>query len=218
VVRQVGGQPASELFAKRFLLGRVREVHGGDLRRKCTAALLGLCSGPTRRMTWLWAGPSAEPVTRGDTMKVVDAIAEILKRERIEFLSAYPTTPIIDSAAAVGIRPDQVGEVMRRAFNLLKMGRPGPVMVEVPADVAVADIGDGALSYKPVKATAPAGNARDVEAAARALLAAERPVIHAGQGVLYAEACAALQELAELVQAPVMTTTEGKGAFPEDHP
>ncbi len=241
-------------------------------------------------------------------MKVVDAIAEILKRERIEFLSAYPTTPIIDSAAAVGIRPvlcrqervgvgiadgftrttngrrigvfamqygpgaenafagvatafsdsvpmlvlplghqrdraevfplfssarayasvtkhvetlnlpDQVGEVMRRAFNLLKMGRPGPVMIEIPADVAVADIGDGALSYKPVKATAPAGNARDVEAAARALLAAERPVIHAGQGVLYAEACAELQELAELVQAPVMTTLEGKGAFPEDHP
>jgi len=69
-----------------------------------------------------------------------------------------------------------------------------------------------------VTATAPAGNARDVEAAARALLAAERPVIHAGQGVLYAEACAELLELAELVQAPVMTTLEGKGAFPEDHP
>src|SRR5499426_4126790 len=241
-------------------------------------------------------------------MKVVDAIVEILKRERVEFLSAYPTTPVIDSAAAAGIRPvlcrqervgvgiadgftrttngrrigvfamqygpgaenafagvataysdsvpilvlplghqrdraevfplfssartyesvtkhvetlnlpDQVGEVMRRAFNLLKMGRPGPVMVEIPADVAVADVSDAALSYKTVKATAPAGNPRDVEAAARALLSAQRPVIHAGQGVMYAEASAELQELAELIQAPVMTTLEGKGAFPEDHP
>src|SRR5207249_4696980 len=109
-------------------------------------------------------------------------------------------------------------EVMRRAFNLLKMGRPGPVMIEVPADVAVAEVSDGALSYKPVKATAPAGNARDIEAAARALVAAQRPIIHAGQGVMYAEACAELQELAELLDIPVMTTLEGKSAFDESHP
>ena len=47
---------------------------------------------------------------------------------------------------------------------------------------------------------------------------ARRPVIHAGQGVLYAEATDELIELAELLQAPVMTTLEGKSAFPEDHP
>jgi acetolactate synthase-1/2/3 large subunit len=241
-------------------------------------------------------------------MKVVDAIAEILKREGVEFLSTYPTTPVIDSAAAAGIRPvlcrqervgvgiadgftrttngrrigvfamqygpgaenafpgvataysdsvpililplghqrdraqvfplfssartyasvtkwvetlnqpEQLTEVMRRAFNLLKMGRPGPVMVEIPADVAVADIGEqAALQYAPVKATRPAGDARDVALAARALLEARAPVIHAGQGVLYAEAAPELLELAELLQIPVMTTLEGKGAFPEDH-
>src|SRR5262247_2364631 len=184
-------------------------------------------------------------------MKVVDAIVEILKRERVEFLSAYPTTPVIDAAAAIGIRPvlcrqervgvgiadgftritngkrigvfamqygpgaenafpgvataysdsvpmlilplghqrdraqvfplfssarayasvtkwvetlnqpAQVSEVMRRAFSLLKRGRPGPVMVEIPADVAVADVAEPvALQYRPVKATSPAGNAR----------------------------------------------------------
>ena len=52
----------------------------------------------------------------------------------------------------------------------------------------------------------------------KALLAAKRPIIHAGQGVLYAEAWTELQELAELLQAPVMTTLSGKSAFPEDHP
>ena len=242
-------------------------------------------------------------------MKVVDAIAEIMKREGVEFLSTYPTTPLIDAVAATGIRPvlcrqervgvgiadgfsrttngrrlgvfamqygpgaenafagvataysdsvpilvlplghqrdraqvfplfssartyasvtkwvetlnqpEQVSEVMRRAFNLLKMGRPGPVMVEIPADVAVADVGDQvALQYKVVKATRPSGNPRDIAAAARVLIDAHKPVIHAGQGVMYAEASPELLELAELLQIPVMTTLEGKSAFPEDHP
>src|SRR5207244_2070082 len=61
------------------------------------------------------------------------------------------------------------------------------------------------------------GNPRDVADAARVLLDARAPVIHAGQGVLYAEASAELVELAELLQIPVMTTLEGKSAFPEDH-
>lgn len=242
-------------------------------------------------------------------MKIIDAISAILKREGVEFLSTYPTTPLIDAAAAVGIRPilcrqervgvgiadgftritngkrigvfamqygpgaenafpgvataysdsvpililplghqrdraqvfplfssartyasvtksvetlnqaGQVSEVMRRAFNLLKMGRPGPVMVEIPADVALEEV-DAAIvqAYKVVKPTCPAGNARDIAAAAQVLLEARRPVINAGQGVLYAEATAELVELAELLQIPVMTTLEGKSAFPEDHP
>src|SRR5919108_966479 len=174
-------------------------------------------------------------------MKIVDAIAEILKREGVSFLSAYPTTPVIDATAAAGIRSvlcrqervgvgiadgftritngrrigvfamqygpgaenafpgvataysdstpilllplghqrdraqvfplfssartyasvtravetlnlaDEVPEVMRRAFNLLKNDRPGPVMVEVPADVALEEVSDSALQYTAVK-------------------------------------------------------------------
>src|SRR5438552_10132604 len=174
-------------------------------------------------------------------MKIVDAIAEILKREGVTFLSAYPTTSVIDATAAVGIRsvlcrqervgvgiadgftrtsngrvpgvfamqygpgaenafsgvataysdstpilllplghqrdraqvfplfssarsyasvtksvetlnqPDQVGEVMRRAFNLLKNGRPGPVMVEIPADGALEEVSEAALAYRAVE-------------------------------------------------------------------
>ena len=63
-----------------------------------------------------------------------------------------------------------------------------------------------------------AADPRDVLAAARALVAAERPVIFAGQGVLYGEATDELVALAELLQIPVMTTMLGKSAFPEDHP
>src|SRR5437867_9972925 len=107
---------------------------------------------------------------------------------------------------------------MRRAFNLLKNDRPGPVMVEVPADVALAEVSEAALQYTAVKPTRPAGDPRDIEAAARVLVQAHHPLIHAGQGVLYAEATPELIELADLLQIPVMTTLEGKSAFPEDHP
>src|SRR5256885_9219255 len=85
---------------------------------------------------------------------------------------------------------DQVSEVMRRAFNLLRMGRPGPVMVEIPADVATAEAGDVALAYRPVTATCSAGNPRAIAAAAAVLAGSPRPLIHAGPGGLYARATA----------------------------
>ena len=242
-------------------------------------------------------------------MKVVDAIARILKIEGAEFLSAYPTTSLIEAAARADIRPvlcrqervgvgiadgyarvkngktlaafcmqygpgaenafpgvatafsdstpmlllplghprdraqvfplfssartyasvtksvetltvgSQVADVMRRAISQMRMGRPGPVMVEIPADVAGEEVPEGLVGgYRPVKVTVAGANARDVEVAARVLRQARRPVIHAGQGVLYAEASDDLVELAELLQAPVMTTMEAKSAFPEDHP
>ena len=113
---------------------------------------------------------------------------------------------------------ERVAQIMRRAFSQLKMGRPGPVMVEIPADIALEEVDESALAYRPVKATSTGANPRDVDEAARVLLDARCPVIHAGQGVLYVEATAELVQLAELIQAPVMTTLAGKSAFPEDHP
>jgi acetolactate synthase I/II/III large subunit len=242
-------------------------------------------------------------------VKVVDAIARILKIEGAEFLSAYPTTPLIEAVAKVEIRPvlcrqervgvgiadgyarvkngkklaafcmqygpgaenafpgvataysdstpmlllplghqrdraqvfplfssartfasvtksvetitvgSHVADVLRRAISTMRMGRPGPAMVEIPADVVNEEVPDAMIdAYRPVKVTAAGAHARDVEAAARVLREAKRPVIHAGQGVLYAEASNDLLELAELLQAPVMATLEGKSAFPEDHP
>ena len=242
-------------------------------------------------------------------MRTVDVIAHILRREGIDYLSAFPTSTLIEAAAECGIRPiicrqervgvgiadgysrvnngrppgvfamqfgpgaenayagvatafsdavpvlllplghtrerdgvfpqfsslknyapitkfveqvttaDRVIDTMRRAFARLKMGRPGPVMVEIPADVAGEQLDPTVLdSYRPVKATVSEADPRDVMAATRALLEARDPVIHAGQGVLYAEAAPELLELAELTGIPVMTTMGGKSAFPETHP
>ena len=113
--------------------------------------------------------------------------------------------------------PEAAPAAMRRAFSALKNGRLGPAMVEVPRDIVDHEIGDAALSYCPIKPSRSAPDPQDVDLAAKRLLAAQAPMILAGQGVLYAEASDALVELADLLQAPVMTTVDGKSAFPENH-
>lgn len=110
-----------------------------------------------------------------------------------------------------------IGGVMRRAVAALRNGRPRPVVIEVPVDVFREEL-SGELQYEPPPATKYSPAADDVERAARALAEAERPVIYAGQGVHYAKAWPELRELAELLNAPVTTSLEGKSAFPENHP
>jgi acetolactate synthase-1/2/3 large subunit len=243
-------------------------------------------------------------------MQVMQAIAEVLKGEGVSTLFCFPTTPIIEAAAAAGIRPvlcrqERVGvdmangyaratagrspgvfamqygpgaenafagvasaysdstpllllplahpratsqtqgmfrsirtyasvtksveeitlpgetvNIMRRAFNHLKNGRLGPVMVEIPMDVVDADFGSPFVDYRPVRRARSAPDSRDIADAVDLLINASCPIIQAGQGVLYAGpgATAALVELAEMLDAPVMTTVDGKSAFPEDHP
>ena len=113
---------------------------------------------------------------------------------------------------------DQVPVMMRRAFTYLRTGRPGPVMLELPGDVAAEEFDDKLFQYEPVKGWKTAGDPGDVKTVAKALIAAKNPVIRAGNGVLYAGAWDELREFAELLQIPVFTTMQGKSAFPENHP
>ena len=240
-------------------------------------------------------------------MKVANAIAEILKKEGVEFIIGYPVNPLIEAAAEIDIRTiivrqertglhmadavsrlghcDDLGvfvmqhgpgaenafggvaqahsesipilvmpagyprrlahvfpnfnstlnlqhvtkscetlsmgkavpEVMRRAFAQLRNGRPGPALVEIPVDVFADDVKEP-IDYVPSFKTRSTPENHAVEAAARALNDAERPVLYAGQGVHFANAYDELRELAELLSIPVTTSLEGKSAFPEDHP
>ena len=111
----------------------------------------------------------------------------------------------------------RIPEMMRRAYTALRSGRGSPVMVQVPGDVASEEISEELFDYRTVKSYKSAGDAEDVAAAVRALLASQNPLIYAGQGVLWAEASSELVELAELTNTPVMTTNTGKSAFPENH-
>src|SRR6202035_5966557 len=105
----------------------------------------------------------------------------------------------------------------RRAFTQVRNGRPRPVLVEIPADVMTEEVPEP-LNYEPVPRTRSAPDPQAVSEAADRLVKAERPVIYAGQGVHYAKAWDALRELAELLEAPVTTSLQGKSAFPETHP
>jgi len=242
-------------------------------------------------------------------LRTIDAMALILKKEGIEFLSAFPTTSVIEAIAATGVRPvirrqervgvhiadgfarvtngrkasvfamqygpgaenaypgvatafsdsvpmlflplghpsaresvtpmysslksydsvtkhierinspERVGASLRRAFSAMRMGKPGPAMLEIPADIAEMEVhGSVVDSYVPVKTAISGADEDDVMEAAKALLDAKRPLILAGQGVLYAEASAELTELAEFLQVAVSTTMAGKSAFSEMHP
>ena len=114
---------------------------------------------------------------------------------------------------------ERIPELMGMAFSQLKHGRLGPVLLELPRDIMIQEIPDALVdSYKPVKPLKSGGSPEDVRDLVSALLAAEGPVINAGQGVMYAEATDELVEFAELTNIPVMTTLAGKSAFPEDHP
>ncbi|MDP6591199.1 MAG: thiamine pyrophosphate-dependent enzyme [Alphaproteobacteria bacterium] len=114
--------------------------------------------------------------------------------------------------------PDQIGDVMRRAFHALRNGSPGPVVVELTADVCDLEIGAEAPAYKSPGLTRQAPESGAIAAAADALLAARKPLIWAGAGVLFSGATAALRELAELTAMPVFCTMPGKSAFDERHP
>jgi acetolactate synthase-1/2/3 large subunit len=114
--------------------------------------------------------------------------------------------------------PSRIPELMNRAFSQLRNGKLGPVLLELPRDTGNAEVDDPTGVYTPPKKYRSAGDPSDVAEAARMLLGANRPVLHAGHGVLWAEAWDELRELAELLQIPVMTTMAGKSAFPEDHP
>ena len=240
-------------------------------------------------------------------MKVADAVAEILKREGIEFLIGYPVNPIIEAAAEADIRTimvrqeriglhmcdaiakvtsgDRIGvfamqhgpgtenafggvaqsfgdscpvvvlpagyarnvnqvrpnfnaalnfrhvtkwieqvtvpgateEALRRAFTQVKNGRPAPVLIEFPSDLLREEI-SGPIEYQKTPRFKSGPDPRSVSEIAEALVEAQRPVIVAGQGVHYGKAWKQLQQLAELLEVPVMTTLPGKSAFPENHP
>ena len=239
-------------------------------------------------------------------MKTGDAIAEILKREGVEWIIGYPVNHILEHGAAAGIRPiivrqERIGlhmadaiarvtsgkkvgmfvmqhgpgaendyggvaqaysesipilvmpmgyaqrmawvdrnyfsslsmkgitksaepvtsakelpNVMRRAFQRLRSGRGGPVLVEVPNDLWATECDpSGYVCPQKIRTGTDPDAVRE---AAKMLVAAKRPVIYAGTGVHWAEAWAELKELAELLAIPVTTSLGGKSAFSEHHP
>ena len=114
--------------------------------------------------------------------------------------------------------PDQISDVMRRAFHALRNGTPGPVVVELTSDVCSQEVPEAKQTYVPPNLVRQVPEQDLIKDAANAWIAAKKPLIWAGAGVLFADATAELRNLAELSATPVFCTMPGKSALDERHP
>jgi len=120
---------------------------------------------------------------------------------------------------AVTVRePALVPSVFQQAFHLMRSGRPGPVLIDLPIDVQMAAIEFDIETYEALPVYKPAASRRQAERALAMLNEAERPVIVAGGGIINADAADLLVEFAEVTGVPVIPTLMGWGAIPDDHP
>ncbi len=125
--------------------------------------------------------------------------------------------PLTKMAVTV-LEAAQVPGTFQQAFHLMRSGRPGPVLIDLPIDVQMTEIEFDVETYEPLPAWKPSATRAQVEKALTMLEAAERPLIVSGGGVINADAAALLQEFAELTGVPVIPTLMGWGTLPDDHP
>lgn len=136
--------------------------------------------------------------------------------KELPFLDIF--APVSKWAAMID-DPSKVAETLRRAFMHMRTGRPGPVALGVPVDVAQMEVGN--FEYQPVSPRPRVRSGADpeaIDAAVDLIGKAERPYVYAGAGVLFSDASDELVRFAELLTLPVATTLNGKSAFPENHP
>ena len=125
--------------------------------------------------------------------------------------------PVTKMAMTI-LEPGQVPGAFQKAFALMRSGRPGPVLLDLPFDVQMAEIEFDIDAYEPLAAEKPRASRTQLEKALNLLTASARPLIVAGGGVINARASEQLVELAELLNIPVIPTLMGWGSIPDDHP
>src|SRR5271167_267490 len=119
---------------------------------------------------------------------------------------------------AVTVRePALVPMAFQQAFHLMRSGRPGPVLIDLPIDVQMAEIEFDIDTYEPLPVYQPRASRAQAARALAMLNAAERPLIVAGGGIINADASDLLVEFAELTGIPVIPTLMGWGSIPDDH-
>lgn len=115
------------------------------------------------------------------------------------------------------MEPAQVPRAFQQAFHLMRSGRPGPVLIDLPFDVQMAEIEFDIDTYEPLAVYKPAASRKQIEKALEMLNEAERPLIVAGGGIINADASELLVEFAEIVGIPVIPTLMGWGTIADDH-
>lgn len=181
---------------------------------------IGLCIGTS--------GPAGTDMITGLYSAWADSIpilcitgqAPVAKLDKEDFQAvdiASIAAPVTKLAVTV-MEAGQIPGVFAKAFWLMREGRPGPVLIDLPLDVQQAEIEFDIDTYEPLPVSRPAATPAQAEKVLDLLARAERPVIVAGGGVINADASEQLVALAELLGVPVIPTLMGWGSIPDDHP
>ena len=141
-----------------------------------------------------------------------------LHKEDFQAVDIASIAKTVTKMATTVLEPAQVPRVFQQAFHLMRSGRPGPVLIDLPFDVMMAQIEFDPETYTPLEAFKPRASRAQVEKALEMMMEAEYPLITAGGGIINANASTLLQEFAEIVNVPVIPTLMGWGTIPDDHP
>jgi tartronate-semialdehyde synthase len=141
-----------------------------------------------------------------------------LHKEDFQAIDIEAIAKPVTKWAVTVLEPGLVPRVFQQAFHVMRSGRPGPVLIDLPIDVQMAEIEFDIDTYEPLPVYKPAASRRQVEKALAMLNDAERPLIVAGGGIINADASDLLVEFAEIAGVPVIPTLMGWGVIPDDHP
>ncbi|MGW2814164.1 glyoxylate carboligase [Streptomyces sp. NPDC001415] len=180
---------------------------------------IGVCIGTS--------GPAGTDMITGLYSAIADSIpilcitgqAPVAKLHTEDFQAvdiASIAKPVTKAATTV-LEAAQVPGVFQQAFHLMRSGRPGPVLIDLPIDVQLTEIEFDPETYAPLPVYKPAATRAQAEKAIRFLLESERPLIVAGGGIINADASDLLVEFAELTNTPVVPTLMGWGTIADDH-
>ncbi|KOG79994.1 glyoxylate carboligase [Streptomyces rimosus subsp. rimosus] len=180
---------------------------------------IGVCigtSGPagTDMITGLYSAT-------GDSIPILcitgQAPTAVIHKEDFQAVDIASIATPVTKAATTVLEAAQVPGVFQQAFHLMRSGRPGPVLIDLPIDVQMTEIEFDPETYEPLPVHRPKATRKQIEKALAMLNAAERPLIVAGGGIINADASDLLAEFAELTGVPVVPTLMGWGTLPDDH-
>lgn len=206
----------------KHILGRHVEgaSHMAEGYTRAAAGNIGVCIGTS--------GPAGTDMITGLYSAQADSIPILcitgqaprarLHKEDFQAVDISAIAKPVTKMATTVLEPAQVPRVFQQAFHLMRSGRPGPVLIDLPFDVMMAQIEFDPDTYTPMEAYKPRASRAQVEKALGMLNDADKPLITAGGGIINANASALLQEFAEIINVPVIPTLMGWGTIPDDHP
>ena len=225
----VPGAAINPLYSAMKARGSIRHVlarhvegasHMAEGYTRAVAGNIGVCIGTS--------GPAGTDMITGLYSASADSIPILcitgqaprarLYKEDFQAVDIESIAKPVTKWAVTVREPALVPMVFQQAFHVMRSGRPGPVLIDLPIDVQMAEIEFDEETYAPLPVYKPSATRAQIDKAMGMILDANKPLIVAGGGIINADASDLLVEFAELTGIPVIPTLMGWGTIPDDHP